>query len=139
MLQKIMKTKSFYFITRLVAAVTIVLTSFSAASCDKDEDDDPGRLVGRWELTWMDGVSTESYEFYEDGYGDYRGPYKSGYFYYAIDSPGNIRFNITYHEKQGSGSYKDEFVWPYSVDGDKLILNGKTYARKESVKPIELQ
>lgn len=134
-----METKTTCSIIRLMLTAVLVLTSFSVASCDKDEDDDLGLLVGRWELTWMDGVNTESYEFYEDGYGDYRGPYKSGYFYYAIDSPGNIRFNITYHEKQGSGSYKDEFVWPYSVDGDKLTLNGKTYARRESVKPIELQ
>jgi hypothetical protein len=134
-----MKTKKSYSIIRLMMAVILVLTSFPVASCDKDEDDDPNRLIGRWELTWMDGFNTESYNFYEDGYGDYRAPHKDGYFWYSIDSPGNIRFNITYHEKSGSGSYKDVFVWPYSINGDKLTLNGKTYTRKESVKPIELQ
>lgn len=127
-----MKTKSFYFVTRLVAAVTIVLTSFSASSCDKDEDDDPGRLVGgRWELTWLDGVSTESYEFNDNGYGFYSDPYKYGSFLYSIDSPGNIRIKITYIERSSGGSHKDEFVWPYSIRGDKLILNGNTYTRKE--------
>ena len=125
-----MKTKASYSIIRLIAVVIIALTSFSAVSCDKDDYDDPELLDGLWELTWMDGVTTESYYFDNEGWGRYSGPYKSGYFFYTIDSPGNIRFKITYQEKPYGGSYKDEFVWPYSIKGDKLTLNKKTYTRQ---------
>ena len=113
-----------------MAVVIIALTSFSVVSCDKDDDDDPNRLVGMWKLTWMDGVTTESYYFGDEGRGDYNGPYKNGYFFYTIESPGHIRFKITYHEKPWGGSYKDEFVWPYRIKGDKLTLDGKTYTRQ---------
>lgn len=112
-----------------MAVVVIALTSFSAVSCDKDDYDDPALLVGSWELTWKDGV-TERYRFNNDGRGDYNGPDKNGSFFYTIDSPGHIRFKITYHEKPWGGSYKDEFVWPYRIKGDKLTLKGNTYTRK---------
>lgn len=129
-----METKSSYSIIRLMAVFIIALTSFFAVSCDKD-DDDPNQLVGLWELTWMDGVTTESYYFGDyfdnEGRGNYNGPYKNGSFFYIIESPGHIRFIITYHEKPWGGSYKDEFVWPYSIKGDKLTLDGKTYTRKD--------
>lgn len=124
----------------MMAAAIIVLTSFFTESCDKD-DDNPDQLVGKWELTWMDGVSTEIYNFYEDGYGDYDSPIKRGYFWYSIESPGYIRFKITYHEKPWGGSYKDDFVWPYSIKEDRLTIDGKTYTwtREEAAKPIEFQ
>lgn len=125
-----MKTKASYFI-RLMAVVVIALTSFSAVSCDKDDYDDPNQLVGLWELTWMDGVTTESYYFDKDGWGRYSGPYRSGEFHYTIEAPGSISFKMTYHEKPWGGTLKDEFVWPYSVKGDKLTLNKKTYTRQD--------
>ncbi|MBQ8712999.1 MAG: hypothetical protein IJ551_09330 [Prevotella sp.] len=100
-------------------------------SCDKD-DDDPSQLIGLWEHTWNQGdgtTTTESYYFDEAGWGDYSsGSGWTGSFTYTVESPGAIRFKMVYQQwVGGNGSYKDEFVWPYSIKAGKLTLNGKTY------------
>jgi len=135
-----MRLKNYLSESHLMAVVIILLSSFLSISCDKDDDNDPSQLVGRWELTWMDGVTTESYYFDEAGWGSYDGDGVTGSFNYTIDSPGSIHFKIVYQKWiGGNGTWKDEFTWPYSIRGDKLTLDGKTYTRQIIKGPLELQ
>lgn len=122
-----MKTKSFYFITRLVAAVTIVLTSFSVASCDKDENSSnfyEGKILGKWVY------EKQSYRFYPDGTGAYdSGCDVKGSFKYNW-SGGFVFIHITYVSSEYRSVWHDEGTGEYNPDNDTFWIDGKRFVRE---------
>lgn len=112
----------------------VAIMSISFISCSTDDDSSRGgqQLVGTWirEYSTSSGTGTVSYEFYTDGTGMYRSGDVWGDFTYKETSPGFLYIKICFVNSKVQSVWRDEYGWNYSIDGDRLWLDGKWYTRK---------
>lgn len=117
----------------LLTIMTVSLIVVIFVSCSSDDDSvSSNKLVGTWvrEYSTNSGTGSVSYEFYADGTGMYRSGDVWGDFTYKETSPGFLYIKICFVNSKAQSVWRDEYGWNYSIDGDRLWLDGKWYIRK---------
>jgi len=126
--------------TKLLSWMTIAMMAFVSvgfASCGGDDDDKNGGgsgggtssnvLVGTWSRDYYTGDGTKAKEVFtfSASSGTYRNAYQTATFTYAAAN-GYIAIKIRYSD---SSEVIDD-VWPYSVNGKTLLLNGISFTKQ---------
>ena len=148
------KKISFSMLTALVA----LISCFLFASCEKDKDKNKNHLSGTWEWknTNSLGEERESWLFYSDGTGSYYSSYpyqktQGTKYTYTVTLHHQFNGKFDYTESKAGDNIKSGYVkivfksvngdegygfkkgttysWFYSITGDVLLLNGKTYTK----------